>query len=338
MLPTKSLLALIPLFLFLSSALVSAQAHDQALQPAAAPASRADTPGCSGGGTEGQNRAHHRGWRYRHRKNTTSSSAAAESTGAEATNTVGLPVSSDAPAAGNDLPVFDSSQTFQQNAAVVSTRTLALSRGRPRTSTVTTRVATTTKPPASSAATSKATSAPPASSASPAPAPAPAAGGPIDAWSKQILAAHNSARASHGAGNLVWAQDLVDAAQKWAAACVWEHGGNSGIVGGAGQNLAAGASSGATASQSGQAIVDMWMAEEKDYNPKSPTYSHFTQVVWKGTTQLGCFQAQCASSKFKTGSGALVFPSMKSVAYTVCNYKKAGNVSGQYGTNVQKNE
>ena len=145
--------------------------------------------------------------------------------------------------------------------------------------------------------------------------------------------------------------------------CEQEHGGNSGIAGGAGQNLAAGASSAATASQSGQAIVDMWMAEEKDYNPKSPTYSHFTQVVWKGTTQLGCFQAQCASSKFKTGSGALVFPSMKSVAYTVCNYKKAGefsvafsrhssvqivqadrassasgNVSGQYGTNVQKNE
>lgn len=334
MLPTKSLFALIPLFL--SSALVSAQAQDQALHPAAAPAGRADTPGCSGNGTEGQNRAHYRGWRYRHRKNATFTGIPAESTGAEATNTVELSVSSEAPAASNDLPVFDLSQTFQQNAAAVSTRTLALTRGRPRTSTVTTRVATTTTRPASSAATSKATSAPPASSASP--APAPAAGGPTDAWSKQILAAHNSARASHGADNLVWAQDLVDAAQKWATACVWEHGGNSGIAGGAGQNLAAGASSGATASQSGQAIVDMWMAEEKDYNPKSPTYSHFTQVVWKGTTQLGCFQAQCASSKFKTGSGALVFPSMKSVAYTVCNYKKAGNVSGQYGTNVQKNE
>jgi len=31
-----------------------------------------------------------------------------------------------------------------------------------------------------------------------------------------------------------------------------------------------------------------------DYDPKNPTYSHFTQVVWKGTTQVGCAVATCS--------------------------------------------
>lgn len=37
----------------------------------------------------------------------------------------------------------------------------------------------------------------------------------------------------------------------------------------------------------------MWMAEAKDYDPQNPVYSHFTQVVWKATTQLGCAKVAC---------------------------------------------
>lgn len=188
--------------------------------------------------------------------------------------------------------------------------------------------------PSASSATSQA---PPAASPNVA-AAAPASGGsgPSDSWSKEILDAHNRARSARGAGNLVWAQDLVAAAKAWGDACVWEHGGNSGIKGGAGQNLAAGGSSQSTASQSGQKVVDMWMAEEKDYNPSSPTYSHFTQVVWKASTELGCYQSSCPGDRFRNGSGKVVFPGMKSAMYTVCNYRKAGNVIGQFAQNVQK--
>jgi len=31
-----------------------------------------------------------------------------------------------------------------------------------------------------------------------------------------------------------------------------------------------------------------------EYNPNNPVPSHFTQVVWKGTTQVGCAVSTCS--------------------------------------------
>lgn len=43
----------------------------------------------------------------------------------------------------------------------------------------------------------------------------------------------------------------------------------------------------------------MWLtrawASIAQYDPANPTYSHFTQVVWKGTTEVGCAIAYCDS-------------------------------------------
>lgn len=50
---------------------------------------------------------------------------------------------------------------------------------------------------------------------------------------------------------------------------------------------------------------------------------HFTQVVWKGTKQLGCATVPCSS-----GTAAPYF--------TVCNYLPRGNVGSQYLANVGK--
>jgi hypothetical protein len=36
----------------------------------------------------------------------------------------------------------------------------------------------------------------------------------------------------------------------------------------------------------GHRIIDFLFSAS--YDPKNPTYSHFTQVVWKATTELGC--------------------------------------------------
>jgi len=40
--------------------------------------------------------------------------------------------------------------------------------------------------------------------------------------------------------------------------------------------------------------INMWKNEAKDYNPKNPQPSHFTQVVWKSTTRVGCAFTTCA--------------------------------------------
>ncbi|KAF8606834.1 PR-1-like protein, partial [Ceratobasidium sp. AG-I] len=127
------------------------------------------------------------------------------------------------------------------------------------------------------------------------------------------LKGHNDIRAQHGAVALTWADDLAAAAAKWAGNCVWEH--SQGKVGSFGENLAAG--TGLTAA----AAVKMWTDESVDYDPANPQYSHFTQVVWKGTTEVGCAVTSCTG--LLTGySGA--------VQYHVCEYRAPGNVIGQF--------
>ena len=49
---------------------------------------------------------------------------------------------------------------------------------------------------------------------------------------------------------------------------------------------------------------------------------HFTALVWKETTDVGC--ARCAGKDGKWYE-----------TYIVCNYKPPGNVQGQFADNVQ---
>ncbi|KAG8761914.1 hypothetical protein FRC11_012276 [Ceratobasidium sp. 423] len=130
------------------------------------------------------------------------------------------------------------------------------------------------------------------------------------------LTAHNDERAKHGAKALIWDENLVSSAQAWANQCKFDHSQS-------GQNLYAGSGN----PTPGHAI-GFWNAESKDYNPENPISSHWTQVVWKGTTKLGCAMKQCPPG---TVSDA------KYVAnYYVCHYGPAGNVEGQFLQNVQK--
>ena len=57
------------------------------------------------------------------------------------------------------------------------------------------------------------------------------------------------------------------------------------------------------------------------YNPNSPQPSHFTQVVWKGSTQVGCAVQSCRG----------IFPDNFGPAkYFVCEYFPQGNIIGQF--------
>lgn len=136
------------------------------------------------------------------------------------------------------------------------------------------------------------------------------------------LDGHNKLRAKHGAKALTWNNNLQAAAQKWADKCQFKHSG--GAVGAFGENLYAG-----TGTELGKvkAALASWSSEVKDYNPSSPKASHFTQMVWKSTTQIGCAIASC---------DGIFDPKYGKARFHVCEYKSPGNVSGQYGSNVQK--
>ncbi|KAF7303384.1 Fruiting body protein SC7 [Mycena indigotica] len=73
----------------------------------------------------------------------------------------------------------------------------------------------------------------------------------------------------------------------------------------------------------GKAIVS-WTNEVGDYDPKNPVPSHFTQVVWRGTTQVGCALTVCAP-------GTIFDPKFTNTAeYYVCEYAPPGNIIGQF--------
>lgn len=132
-------------------------------------------------------------------------------------------------------------------------------------------------------------------------------------FAKAILDSHNSYRALHDAPALSWSQAAYDYAENNA-----ENYDCSGVLththGQYGENLAAGYSS-------GPASVKAWYDEGDTYDYSSAdTYNHFTQVVWKSTTQLGCAYKDCRSK----GWGL----------YVICEYDPPGNVIGEEKENV----
>jgi hypothetical protein len=87
---------------------------------------------------------------------------------------------------------------------------------------------------------------------------------------------------------------------------------------GTGQNIAYGY-------PSMKAVVDAWYEEVSDYDYSRGTSSnggvtgHFTQVVWKGTTHVGCASTYCSNLR---------------ATYYVCDYSPPGNYMGEYTKNV----
>ena len=135
---------------------------------------------------------------------------------------------------------------------------------------------------------------------------------------QQIVDAHNQVRAKHCAAPLTWAPKLAQVAQRWANAlrdkgCAFGHSNGS-----YGENLAAGT----TGMLDAEAVVKMWYDEVAHYKFPDGGFSmetgHFTQLVWRGTTQVGCGRSQC-----------------KGMDIWVCEYDPPGNWEGQYRDNVR---
>jgi uncharacterized protein YkwD len=139
--------------------------------------------------------------------------------------------------------------------------------------------------------------------------PANAGGGDI---ASIALNKHNQLRAAHCVAPLQWDARLASTAQAWANNCKFEHSSN-----GLGENLAIGTSGYFPPDTQ----VQNWYDEIKDYNFSNGGFSmqtgHFTQVIWRSTTHVGCGVAQCSGQDL-----------------LVCNYSPPGNYQGQFQQNV----
>lgn len=157
-----------------------------------------------------------------------------------------------------------------------------------------------------------------------------------DAFQTAILNSTNYYRAQHQAKAMSWDDKLANYAQEYAQKCIWKHSvsirpnlcvcdtcADSGQGGPYGENLAEGYASPTLA-------VDGWAGEEAHYNYAKARFTektgHFTQLVWKNTTSVGCGAVQCANSA----------PNGVEGWYVVCEYYPRGNVVGEFKQEVGK--
>ena len=145
-----------------------------------------------------------------------------------------------------------------------------------------------------------------------------AAGDPtVEAWLKE----HDDVRASAkptpspALPKLTWNAAAASVASAWAAHCDWNHNPSRGNYG---ENIAA-----ATSPLTPAAVVAMWAAEASNYdyatNGCSGVCGHYTQIVWRDTTSVGCAIQKCTSGS-PFGSSTWYF--------AVCDYAPPGNFVG----------
>ncbi|XP_058457658.1 uncharacterized protein LOC131434684 isoform X2 [Malaya genurostris] len=147
----------------------------------------------------------------------------------------------------------------------------------------------------------------------------------FDEFSQAMLRHHNEYRRKHGAPNLVLHKELVRDAQQWAEILArddrFTYRQNSRY----GENLYCLWSSDRHAKPNPKDVCHSWYEEVKQYafnvEPRGIIKGgQFTQMVWKGTKELGVGVGQTKSGK----------------VIVVCTYYPRGNVLGQFLTNVQK--
>ncbi|HRH44551.1 MAG TPA: CAP domain-containing protein [Pyrinomonadaceae bacterium] len=140
-----------------------------------------------------------------------------------------------------------------------------------------------------------------------------------DAEISMILKQHNDARAEVGVPPLQWDCTLANYAQKWANQGNTEHSSDdqlSSIFPGdqAGENLAWDSRTNSAPD------VQSWLDEKQFWNNNSATCragkacGHYTQIVWRNTTKVGCGINRNTPGPFKT--------------FFVCNYSPGGNFPG----------
>jgi pathogenesis-related protein 1 len=153
---------------------------------------------------------------------------------------------------------------------------------------------------------------------------APGEGKTLDLDAERMLRAHNQVRATVEVGPLRWSASLASSAARWAShlardnGCEMKHSGP-------GENLYWASplkwSDGRSERQqlSEDDVVSSWAAERVffDYGKNTcrlgKVCGHYTQVVWRDTTEIGCARSFC--------------PNQGQI--WVCHYRPFGNVVGR---------
>ncbi|KAI9931449.1 hypothetical protein MW887_010024 [Aspergillus wentii] len=149
--------------------------------------------------------------------------------------------------------------------------------------------------------------------------PHPASYTSLEKFEDTVMSWSNDYRGKYNASHLVWNETLTEYAKNWADKCLWQHS-----HGPYGENLAFGY-------PNASAAVVAWGDEGLLYNFDKPTgfteeTGHFTQLVWKGTAEVGCAAVDCGyDDTAKTDNGEYT---RAQGWYVVCEYTPAGNVVG----------
>ncbi|EFX06028.1 extracellular scp domain containing protein [Grosmannia clavigera kw1407] len=132
-----------------------------------------------------------------------------------------------------------------------------------------------------------------------------------------ILNSTNFFRSEHNATAATWNTTTAAFATAYLendTDCTFAHSG-----GPYGENIAIGCSDAAS-------CVDAWGNERREYDFSHPAFTeatgHFSQLVWKNSTTVGCGRRLCSNKQKNSGW------------FLVCEYWPRGNVIGQFGEEV----
>lgn len=142
-------------------------------------------------------------------------------------------------------------------------------------------------------------------------------------YQQGILDSHNIHRRNASVSDLVWSDDMASIAAEIAASCVYAHDTTTG-GGGYGQNIGAGSPpSGVPAMITNEMYNDEINWYPLPYGVANPDmtnfehWGHYSQIVWKSTTSVGCATQYCPNGLANTGSDVSPY-------FTVCNYDPPG--------------
>jgi len=175
---------------------------------------------------------------------------------------------------------------------------------------------------------------------------APTGQPPPAGFASDMVAAHNAVRAnpamvggspapSPALPPLEWNSTEVAArAQAWASGCDYRHDAATLHALGYGENIAAAYPPGSVSTAS--VVQDLWGGEAPFYtyatnacdaaNPANTAHTcgHYTQLVWRGTTVVGCGFTTCTAATWPFQGGT---PGPWD--YWVCDYAPPGNYVGE---------